>query len=87
MAESETPDPETTAALVAALMVALLSTLPKARAGRLLVALSLAFEQLEMARRRGGLGNRVAVRSARRWFASALPAIMRAVRRAQGSAP
>jgi hypothetical protein len=42
--------------------------------------MSVAFERLERARREERLAEGASLRGARRWFASALPAILRAVK-------
>lgn len=78
--DEDAPDAAEIAVLFAALMVALLGTLPKPTAGRLLVAMSVAFERLERSRRTAKLADGKTVRGAREWFSNALPAILRAVR-------
>lgn len=79
MADSDTPDVEELAMQVAALFVALLGTLPKAQAGRLLVGMSIAFERLERGGREAGMSPS-SLRRARRKFAARLPALVRAAR-------
>lgn len=70
-------DPDAQAMALQMLAGALLIALPRSRAARLLIALSVAPERLESA---GQRSRRAALRRARRWWRRELPLIISAVR-------